>query len=144
MNVPADVARARRCQRRGGVVLWLLVGLGAVVLLIAGYLFFVLHVPYSSGERSGVLQKLSRKGWVVKTWEGELAMTTVPGVAPVIWDFTVRDDDAVKHVSAGIGKHVVLHYTEHRGMPGTIFGDTRYFVDGVRLVAEPAAAAPEM
>jgi hypothetical protein len=130
--------------QRGGIVLWLLVGLGAIVLVIAGYLFFVLHWAYSEGERSGVLQKFSRKGWMFKTWEGELAMTTVPGVAPVIWNFTVRDDAAVTQVSAGLGKPVVLHYTEHRGVPGAIFGETPYFVDSVRVTSDGAAAAPEM
>jgi hypothetical protein len=126
------------------MVFWLLVGLGTVVFLVAGYAFFVLHWAYSSGERSGVLQKFSRRGWVVKTWEGELAMTTVPGVAPVLWNFTVRDEAAVAQVSAGLGKHVVLHYTEHRGIPSSIFGDTRYYVDGVRIVPDSAAMTPEM
>jgi hypothetical protein len=133
----------RRAQR-GGVVLWLLAGAGAVVLLIAAYFFVVLHWAYSEGERSGVVQKFSRKGWLFKTWEGELAMSTVPGVAPVIWNFTVRDEAAVAQVSAGLGKQVVLHYTEHRGVPGSVFGETQYFVDSVRPTGDGAAAAPEM
>jgi len=138
---------ARRRPQRGGIVLWLLLGGAAVVLLIAGYLYLALHVPYSDGERSGVLQKLSRKGWLVKTWEGELAMTTVPGVAPVIWTFTVRDATAAAKVSAALGKSVVVHYTEHRGVPSSLFGDTRYYVDDVRVTAGPGDAAtrvPEM
>ncbi len=136
-----------RRSQRGGIVLWLLAGVAAVVLLIAGYLFLVLHWPYSEGERSGVLQKLSRKGWLVKTWEGELAMSTVPGVAPVIWSFTVRDAAAAAKVSAALGKNVVVHYTEHRGVPSALFGDTSYYVDDLRVSAGPGEAAtrvPEM
>jgi len=139
-----DPASGTIRRERGGIVLWLLGGLGLVVLLIAGYLLFALNVSYSDGERSGVLQKFSRKGWVIKTWEGELAMTTVPGVAPVLWNFTVRDEAAAQQVSAGLGKPVVVHYTEHRGLPGNLFGETPYFVDNVRLAGEGAAAAPEL
>jgi hypothetical protein len=133
-----------RCRQRGGILLWLLGGIGLVVLLIAGYAAFVLNWSYSEGERSGVLQKFSKKGWLIKTWEGELAMTTVPGVAPVIWNFTVRDDAAAQQVSAGLGQSVVVHYTEHRGLPGNLFGETQYFVDSVRSTGDAAAAAPEL
>jgi len=107
------------------------------LVLFGGYTAFVLHWAYSEGERSGVVQKFSRKGWVFKTSEGELAMTTVPGVAPVIWTFTVRDEQAVAKVSAAVGRRVVLHYTEHRGVPSRIFGETAYYVDEVREEAAP-------
>jgi hypothetical protein len=142
MSLPNPASGVPRRQR-GGILLWLLGGIGLVVLLIAGYCAFVLNWSYSEGERSGVLQKFSKKGWLIKTWEGELAMTTVPGVAPVIWNFTVRDDAAAQQVSAGLGKPVVVHYSEHRGLPGTLFGETQYFVDSVRLTGD-AAAAPEL
>jgi hypothetical protein len=138
------VTDAPRRRQRGGAVLWLLAALGVVALLIAGYLLVVLNWSYSDGERSGVLQKFSKKGWLIKTWEGELAMTTVPGVAPVIWNFTVRDDAAAQQVSAALGRSVVVHYSEHRGLPGTLFGETPYFVDNVRLTGEGAGAAPEL
>ncbi len=131
-------------SQRGGILLWLLFAVGVAALLAAGYLYAVLHWPYSDGERSGVIQKLSRRGWLAKTWEGELAMSTVPGVAPVIWSFTVRDPAAAAKVSATLGRTVVLHYTEHRGVPTSLFGDTPYFVDDVRLAGEPAAGAPEL
>ena len=125
-------------------MLWLLGVLVLVALLAAGYLAFVLNWSYSEGERSGVLQKLSRKGWVVKTWEGELAMTTVPGVAPVLWNFTVRDEATAARLSPALGRRVVLHYTEHRGVPTTLFGETPYFVDAVRIDPAPEAVLPEM
>lgn len=134
----------RRRAQRGGVLLWLLGTLALLLVLVVGYLAVVLNWAYSEGERSGIVQKFSRKGWLFKTWEGELAMTTVPGVAPVIWTFTVRDDEAVVQVSAALGKRVVLHYTEHRGVPTSWFGETPYFVDGIRLDVSPELVAPEL
>jgi hypothetical protein len=107
------------------------------LVLFAGYTAIVLNWSYSDGERAGIVQKFSRKGWVFKTWEGELAMTTVPGVAPRIWEFTVRDEDVVEKIRAGLGRPVVLHYTEHRGVPSRIFGETPYYVDGVREEGAP-------
>lgn len=105
------------------------------VLLFSLYAGLATHIAYSSGERAGILQKLSRKGWVCKTWEGELAMTTVPGVAPVMWDFTIRDDAVARQVGAAMGKRVVLRYREHRGVPTTCFGETGYYVDSVAIAA---------
>ena len=134
----------RRRAQRGGAVLWLLAIIALLIVLVVGYLAVVLNWAYSDGERSGIVQKLSRKGWLFKTWEGELAMSTVPGVAPVIWTFSVRDDEAVVQVSAALGKRVVLHYTEHRGVPTSLFGETPYFVDAVRLDVSPELAAPEL
>lgn len=107
--------------------------LGAAILLLVLYTWITLHWSYSEGERAGILQKFSRRGWIFKTWEGELAMTTVPGVAPVLWTFSVRDDAAAGRLREGIGRRVVLHYTEHRGVPTSWFGDTNYFVDDVRI-----------
>jgi hypothetical protein len=144
MTTSTLLAVDRRRAQRGGVVLWLLATLALLIVLVVGYLAVVLNWAYSEGERSGIVQKFSRKGWLFKTWEGELAMTTVPGVAPVIWNFTVREDDAVAQVSAAIGKRVVLHYTAHRGVPTSLFGETPFFVDGVRLDASPELAVPEM
>ncbi|MBK7593796.1 MAG: hypothetical protein IPP98_05285 [Gemmatimonadetes bacterium] len=102
-------------------------------MLFSIYAGAALNWAYSEGERAGVLQKFSNKGWLCKTWEGEIAMTTVPGVAPVMWIFTVRDDQVAKSMSEAVGKRVVLHYAEHRGVPTTCFGDTPYFVDKVTI-----------
>ena len=82
----------------------------------------------------GYLQKLSRKGWVCKTQEGELAMTTVPGVAPLLWNFSVWDDEVAKKLDGQMGKRVVLHYREFRYIPTTCFGETTYFVDRVEIL----------
>jgi hypothetical protein len=115
---------------------WGLIALGIVVipvLLFSIYAGAALNWAYSEGERAGVLQKFSHKGWVCKTWEGEIAMTTVPGVAPVMWSFTVRDDQVAKQMSSAVGQRVVLHYQEHRGVPTKCFGETAYFVDSVTI-----------
>jgi hypothetical protein len=105
----------------------------APFVLFALYTLFVLNWSYSDGFRSGILQKFSRKGYICKTWEGELAMTTVPGVAPVIWTFSVRDDRVAQLVSNAIGRRVAIHYTEHRGIPSDCFASTNYFVDSVNV-----------
>ncbi|HET7023604.1 MAG TPA: hypothetical protein VFI39_00185 [Gemmatimonadales bacterium] len=110
-----------------------------IIIPIASFAFFTwsaLHWSYSKGERSGILQTFSEKGWLCKTWEGELAMTTVPGTAPIFWDFTVRNDSVAAVVSELLGHEgrMVLTYEEHRGVPTRCFGDTPYYVVGVRMV----------
>jgi hypothetical protein len=87
---------------------------------------------YSEGTRTGYVQKLSNKGWLCKTWEGELAMTTVPGTAPQIFYFSVRSDSVAQEIEKIAGSQVSLYYKEHRGVPTSCFGETAYFVDGVR------------
>jgi hypothetical protein len=108
--------------------------LGLLVLVFTLYTLFTLHWSYSEGERAGILQKLSRKGWVFKTYEGELAMSIVPGVTPTIWAFSVRDRNVAEKLNAALGKRVALHYSEHRGVPTSWFAETPYFVEGFRLV----------
>jgi hypothetical protein len=131
-----DMPEAPRPRRR--FRLWLLIA----GLLVLPALLFTLYVgamfsfSYSDGERAGVLQKFSRKGWVCKTYEGELAMSIVPGVTPTIWEFSVRDERVVPRLSAAIGKRVVLHYSEYRGIPTTCFGHTPYFVDSVAVMGQ--------
>ena len=53
-----------------------------LALLFAAYCYIVLHWSYSTGERAGWVQKLSHKGWLCKTWEGEMAMVSMPGTTP--------------------------------------------------------------
>jgi hypothetical protein len=104
-----------------------------VVFLLAGYLTVAFNLTYSDGNRAGYIQKFSRKGWICKTHEGELAMTTVPGVAPVLWEFTIWDDRVADELSRAMGKRVILHYKEYRYLPTTCFGETDYFVDRVEI-----------
>ena len=123
-------------------------GLIALLILgVVGWTALALTWSYSEGERVGVLQKFSRKGWLCKTYEGELALYVVGGVAPQIWNFTVRDPQVAQRLNAFIGERVRLHYEEHRGLPTSCFGDTPYFVDSAAPVAPtpvmPGAAAPQ-
>ena len=114
--------------------------LGAILLVVL-YTMFMLWWSYSEGERAGVLQKFSKRGWICKTYEGELAMYVVGGVAPQIWHFSVRDDAIVGQLHAAVGQQVRLHYSEHRGLPTTCFGETDYFVDGLEVVDAPLPPA---
>lgn len=110
------------------------VALGAVALAVlgaAGYTFFTLHYVYSTGDRVGFVQKLSKKGWICKTNEGELAMVNIAGQQPQMFAFTVPDDTVVKQIEALAGHRVVLKFEQHAGIPSTCFGDTPYFVVGV-------------
>jgi hypothetical protein len=114
----------------------ILVGfVAAVIGLAALWTSITLAYSYSEGDRIGYVQKFSHKGWVCRTWEGELAMTPVPGAAPEIFKFTVRDDAVVKRIQDAEGKKVALRYSEKKGIPSSCFGDTRYFISGVRTLA---------
>ncbi len=104
-----------------------------LLLLGAAYLIVVFNWTYSDGNRAGYIQKFSTKGWLCKTHEGELAMTTVPGTAPVLWDFTIWDDKVAAQLAEVMGKRVILHYKEYRYIPTNCFGDTTYFVDKVEV-----------
>ncbi|HEY7635160.1 MAG TPA: hypothetical protein VH763_06430 [Gemmatimonadales bacterium] len=130
MTPPPAVEPAARSRRLPRIAL----GLALVVIpfvLFSLYVGLMLALSYSDGERAGILQKFSRRGWLCKTYEGELAMSIVPGVAPTIWEFSVRSEAVVPKLRSAIGRRVVLHYTEHRGIPTSCFGTTNYFVDSV-------------
>ena len=106
----------------------------APVLLLVLYTWSALSWSYSSGERAGYVQKFSRKGWVCKTWEGELAMVAVPGSTPEKFYFTVRSDSVAGLINQSLGKRVALHYNQHKGVPTSCFGETEYFVSDVKVV----------
>ena len=116
---------------------WKIIFIGFVAVVIgvgALWTLITLAFSYSDGDRIGYVQKFSHKGWLCRTWEGELAMTPVPGSAPEIFRFTVRDDGVVKRMQAAEGKKVALHYKEKRGIPSSCFGDTNYFIADVRVL----------
>jgi len=116
-----------------------------MLLAIAGaglWTWFTLSWAYSDGMRAGVLQKFSRRGWLCKTEEGELAQYVVAGVSPQIWQFSVRDPKLGAQLTKLVGERVQLHYTEHAGVPTTCFADTRYFVDRVMLIPDSAPPKP--
>lgn len=114
----------------------LLLGMLVLVLLFAAYLAIVLSWNYSTGERAGWVQKLSKKGWVCKTWEGELSMVSMPGASPEKFPFTVRDDAVAEQINRVMGRRVSLHYEEKIGLPTSCFGETRHFVTGLTVVDE--------
>lgn len=134
---------------------FLFIGVPLIALLAAVYFFVVLSWNYSTGERAGWVQKFSRKGWICKTWEGELAMVTMPGANPEKFYFTVWDDATAAQINKYMGRRVSLHYDEKVGLPTSCFGDTRHWVDKVTVVEEipigpgvvvpvPAAPAPSV
>lgn len=105
-----------------------------ILVAIAIYVWAVLSWSYSEGERVGFLQKVSYKGWICKTWEGELSLVAIPGAVPEKFLFTVRDDAVAQQLNAVAGKRVTLQYEQHRGLPTSCFGDTDYFVVGVAVI----------
>ncbi len=127
----------------GRVLRAFLIGLVAVLAGLALYSWLALRFEYSNGERAGVLQKFSRKGWICKTYEGELALYVVAGVQPEIWNFTVRDPQLADTLAAAVGERAQLHYVEHRGLPSSCFGETGYFVDRITAIsAAPLSVQP--
>ncbi|MEK7758956.1 MAG: hypothetical protein AAB304_05050 [Pseudomonadota bacterium] len=109
------------------IVLMAIIGLG-------GWTWFTLSYNYSDGERAGYIQKFSRKGWVCKTWEGEMSMINYTGAAPEIFRFSVREDKMAKDIEAIVGKRVALHYEQHVNVPTNCFGETEYFITSLRVI----------
>jgi hypothetical protein len=131
---PAGTPEPAPRRRRGRGKLILLLVLLVPILLFALYTWIALNFDYSEGERAGYVQKFSRKGWICKTWEGELAMVNLPGAMPEIFRFTVRDDAVAERINQSLGQRVRLHYEQHMGIPTTCFGETDYFVTDVERV----------
>lgn len=114
-----------------------LVFVAIVIALVAAWTAFTLTWSYADGERAGYVQNFSKQGWLCKTWEGEMALVTMPGTVAEKFYFTVRQDDVAAKINATVGRRVVLSYEEHRWIPISCFGDTGHFVTGVRVTAEP-------
>lgn len=114
--------------------LWLSALLLTAIGLFVLYIWAMLNWSYSDGERAGYVQKFSRKGWICKTWEGELAMVSMPGTMSEKFYFTVRDATVAAHINQSLGKRVSITYEQHIGLPSTCLGDTEYFVTNVRVV----------
>ena len=104
------------------------------ILVFTLYTWAALHYVYSTGERAGFLQKISKKGWICKTWEGEIQLAAIPGSMPERFDFTVRSDSIAAILNKLNGERVVVEYQQHKGLPTSCFGETEYFVVGARLV----------
>jgi hypothetical protein len=114
-----------------------LYGAGFIITLIVifiGWIWVTLHWSYSTGERAGFMQKFSNKGWICKTWEGELSLVALPGAAPEKFVFTVRDDTVATRINQLIGQRVALTYAQHKGVPSSCFGETEYFVTEIKPI----------
>jgi hypothetical protein len=129
----ADAPAPRRRRRRWA---WLALGglVGLPALLLAAWTVIALSYTYSKGDRNGYIQKLSQKGWICKTWEGELAIGNIPGAMQERFPFTVRSDSLADAMNKTMGSRVSITYEEHKGVPGTCFGETNYYVTAVRVV----------
>ena len=125
---------AARPRSRRWVPISITVGIVGPLLLLAAWISIALHWHYSVGNRAGYIQKFSQKGWLCKTWEGELAMVNLPGAAQERFLFSVRDDSVAREITRRMGGHVTLIYEEHRGIPTSCFGDTQYYVKGVEQI----------
>lgn len=117
-------------QRSIAILLSLIV---ALVVVFGLYTWFTLTWSYSEGTRAGYLQKFSKKGWLCKTWEGELLLSSMPGAIPERFSFTVRDDSLVQKLDSTMGQRVEISYEQHRGVPTSCFGETGYYVTGVNI-----------
>ncbi len=113
------------------VFIWLLL---IPVLLFVLYTWGALKWVYSSGERVGYVQKLSEKGFVCKTFEGELVLVSMPGTQAEKFFFTVKNKEVADKINESIGKRVSLTYEEHKGIPSSCFGETSYFVQAVKVM----------
>jgi hypothetical protein len=130
-ETPTAPAPARTHTTRNKALIALITILLLPVVVVALWIWISLSYTYARGERAGYIQKISKKGWLCKTWEGELAMANLPGTMPQIFTFTVRSDSVARMIEQDAGKQVSLTYEQHRGVPTTCFGETEYFVTGV-------------
>jgi hypothetical protein len=119
-------------QRKFVIAIALVVG--APALGFGAWVWAALKYSYSSGDRTGYVQKISKKGWICKTWEGELTMMTAPGVPAQLFPFTVRDEGVAGQLRMTSGQKVRLTYEQHRGLPTSCFGETEYFVTAVQAL----------
>ena len=130
---PAEPSRVGRRHRRWPWIVAAVILLSPIAV-VALWTVLALTYTYSHGDRAGYIQKFSRKGWICKTWEGQLAQVNIPGTTPQMWDFTVRNDSVAQLITRSMGQRVSLTYDEHGGVPTSCFGDTRYFVTGVHVL----------
>jgi hypothetical protein len=130
--VPPPAPAATKKHHRVRTIILLIVLIPVVV--IALWVWVAMGYTYASGDRAGYVQKISKKGWLCKTWEGELAMANLPGTMPQIFSFTVRNDSIANVLEQTIGKQVSVTYEQHRGLPTSCFGETEYFISQVKRI----------
>lgn len=104
------------------------------VIVFSLWAYIALNYTYSTGHRAGYLQKISKRGWICKTWEGEIQLTAQPGTAPEIFTFSVRSDSIARELEKVTGQRIDVTYAQHKGVPTSCFGDTEYFITGVKPI----------
>lgn len=136
-EAPVAVPAAPRAHKKRNFALTILISILLIpAVIIALWIWVSLGYTYATGERAGYVQKISKKGWLCKTWEGELAMANLPGTMPQIFSFTVRSDSVAHIIEQNAGKQVSLTYEQHRGVPTSCFGETEYFVTRVNRIGQ--------
>jgi hypothetical protein len=121
-------------KKKSRLLLWIV---GILLVLAIGFILYIwlaLTWSFSKGERAGYIQKLSKSGWICKTWEGEMAMVTMPGAIPDKFLFSIRNEEVAKRINQLAGKRVVIIYEQHKGLPTSCFGDTEYFIVDTRTI----------
>ena len=126
----------------GAIARWMSGLLAVFVVLFAAYTWLMLTWSYSVGERAGYVQKLSKKGWICKTWEGELALVTMPGTVAEKFFFSVRDEGTAGQITRSMGRRVSLDYEQHIGVPTRCFGETDHYITGVKVIDDPSPLPP--
>jgi hypothetical protein len=121
-------------HKKSRIIVWIAVIVLVPAVAFSLYTWLTLTWSFSSGERTGYVQKLSKSGWICKTWEGEMAMVTMPGAIPDKFLFSVRDDNVAKRINAFAGKRVALVYEQHKGIPTSCFGETEYFIVDIKAI----------
>jgi hypothetical protein len=121
-------------RNKSKIIIWFFVVVILIIIGFAGYTWTTLNLSFSNGDRAGYVQKFSHKGWICKTWEGELQMIPVPGAIPEKFLFSVRDDAIAQKINNAMGKKVDLHYEQHKGVPTTCFGETEYYVTDIKVL----------
>lgn len=116
------------------ILSWLAAAVLVAIALFAGYTWLTLTWSYSKGERSGYVQKFSQKGWLCKTWEGELTMLPLQGMVPEKFSFSVREDRLAAEITRAMGKRMALVYEQHKGVPTRCFGESEYFVTAIKVM----------
>jgi hypothetical protein len=133
-TAPAGETKRRRRRWPWILLLFVFILPGALVAL---WSWITLSYSYSEGERAGYVQKFSKKGWLCKTWEGEIAMASMPGTMPEVFSFSVRNEGVAQELLKTMGQRVAITYEQHKGVPTSCFGETDYFVTKVRKADQP-------
>jgi len=131
-SVPVTNAPRPSFVRRHWLAVAVTALLGLPALGLGLWTAVALSWSYSEGSRAGYVQKISRKGWLCKTWEGTLYTDIAKGFRSDSFSFTVRSDSVAQLLSDLSGKRVTVTYEQHVGVPTSCFGETEYFVVAVK------------